>query len=214
MPPAAPPRRTQDRRVRRTRSMLRRALVELMGEIGYDAITVDQIAERADLTRATFYIHYTNKGHLLADVCDDFANRVIAAVLDRPDTPQLAVLFEHARAEDALMRVLLHGDGGGAAFRRFRERLEQVQRLQLDAVLAATATTPPGDLDLVAALRSFGTVGALAWFLDQPELDPVDAAEIALPAIQLGWLHLTGLDHGRSEQLPFPQHAAEHLEAG
>jgi AcrR family transcriptional regulator len=54
-----------DPRVVRTRQMLRDALVSLIEEKGFDAITIQDIADRAGLNRATFYLHYRDKQELL-----------------------------------------------------------------------------------------------------------------------------------------------------
>jgi len=54
-----------DRRVRRTQDLLRRALLALIQEKGYDRITVQDILDRADIGRSTFYGHYRDKDDLL-----------------------------------------------------------------------------------------------------------------------------------------------------
>ena len=64
----------EDRRVRRTRRLLRDALVSLVLERGYAGITVEDITDRADLGRATFYSHYTDKDDLLGQVVSDLAD--------------------------------------------------------------------------------------------------------------------------------------------
>lgn len=53
-----------DPRVRRTRKLLKQAFMDLMSEKGFDAMTVQDITERADINRATFYAHYTDKFEL------------------------------------------------------------------------------------------------------------------------------------------------------
>src|SRR5689334_21361134 len=53
-----------DRRVGRTRDLLQKALLELIDERGYDAITIQDIVDRANVARATFYVHYTSKDDL------------------------------------------------------------------------------------------------------------------------------------------------------
>lgn len=60
-------RQRPDRRVRRTRSRLKEALLELIDEVegDYDAITIEDITERADVGRSTFYSHFTSKEDLL-----------------------------------------------------------------------------------------------------------------------------------------------------
>ena len=48
----------EDRRIRRTKRLLRQALAELMNEKDFKDITVKEITDRADLNRGTFYFHY------------------------------------------------------------------------------------------------------------------------------------------------------------
>jgi AcrR family transcriptional regulator len=54
-----------DLRVRRTRHLLQQAFMELMAEKSFQAITVQDIAERAMVNRATFYDHFVDKYALL-----------------------------------------------------------------------------------------------------------------------------------------------------
>src|SRR5512141_2904590 len=54
-----------DRRVQRTQQLLREALVALILEKGYDAITVQDILDLANMGRSTFYAHYRDKEDLL-----------------------------------------------------------------------------------------------------------------------------------------------------
>jgi AcrR family transcriptional regulator len=68
-----------DRRVRRTRFAVPNALFELMLEKEYDDITVADIAERADIVRSTFYMHYAGKEDVLqtgVDAVRDWAARM------------------------------------------------------------------------------------------------------------------------------------------
>jgi AcrR family transcriptional regulator len=60
MPPSRPASRVQ-RRVARTKAAIEDAFVQLVLERGYDQVTVEDITDRADLARATFYTHYPNK---------------------------------------------------------------------------------------------------------------------------------------------------------
>src|SRR5260370_114076 len=55
-----------DPRVKRTRKLLQDALLELLAEKSFDAITVQDIAERSTINRATFYAHFVDKYELFA----------------------------------------------------------------------------------------------------------------------------------------------------
>jgi len=66
-----------DPRITRTRKLIRDALTSLLAEKSFEAITVQDVAERATINRATFYGHYTDKFALLdALVREDVAARL------------------------------------------------------------------------------------------------------------------------------------------
>ena len=54
-----------DRRIRRTRRQLSRALYALIKEIPYSEITISKIVDEADISRATYYLHFKDKNELL-----------------------------------------------------------------------------------------------------------------------------------------------------
>ena len=49
-----------DRRILRTRALLRQGLAELMQEINAGDITVKELVAHANVNRSTFYLHYTD----------------------------------------------------------------------------------------------------------------------------------------------------------
>lgn len=57
--------KTADRRVQRTRRLLHKALMSLILEKKYEDITVQEILDRADVGRSTFYLHFQDKDELL-----------------------------------------------------------------------------------------------------------------------------------------------------
>ena len=63
-----------DRRVKRTKALMRDALMELMNEKAFNEITARDITSKADLNRATFYLHYNN----VFDLLDELENDVVA----------------------------------------------------------------------------------------------------------------------------------------
>jgi AcrR family transcriptional regulator len=76
--PAAPARTAAkpDRRIRRTRDTLGDALIQLMQEQPFDSITVQQVLDRAGVSRATFYTHYRDKDDLFLSDVEDFLERM------------------------------------------------------------------------------------------------------------------------------------------
>ena len=76
----------QDRRVQRTRTLLTRALMELIVEKGYQAITVQDIIDRANLGRSTFYAHFLDKEDLLMSGLEEVVHQLIQGMKSGPQT--------------------------------------------------------------------------------------------------------------------------------
>jgi AcrR family transcriptional regulator len=104
---APAPRPKTDRRVERTTHALSAALVELMLERHFDAITVQDVLDRAGVGRATFYSHFRNKHDLLlADyerVLELFEARLAA---DTTHPPRLVPVTELLHHLDDVRRLL------------------------------------------------------------------------------------------------------------
>lgn len=58
-------------RVRRTQKAIRTAFFELIKENGFEHISVKDITNRAQISRNTFYLHYSDKYDLFNKICDD-----------------------------------------------------------------------------------------------------------------------------------------------
>src|SRR5215469_6675860 len=73
---------TGDRRVRRTQATLQRALIDLVGERDLSQITVADVADRADVSRSTFYDHYRDVHELAEAACTSMLDDMFRSVLD------------------------------------------------------------------------------------------------------------------------------------
>ena len=112
------PPRTADRRVRRTRHALSTALIELVLQKRYDAITIQDLLDRAGVGRSTFYAHYRGKDDLLFRSFEGLLD-LLDRAMERDDPQRFRV---------APVRELFHHVGG---FRSFHRRLAQARRLDL-----------------------------------------------------------------------------------
>lgn len=129
-----------DRRVIRTRRSLREALFVLILEKGYDAVTVEEIATRANVGRTTFYLHYRDKEDLLlkavGDVVDDLVNHLSQISLAGVETggeenssdpmiPAISEAFSHVAQNADLYRILLRGNWSDFGLKRLRQIISQ-----------------------------------------------------------------------------------------
>lgn len=117
------PKRKVDRRVLRSRRQLSAALIELMGEASFEEITIKDITDRADMNRATFYLHYGTKEELLYKSLesrfDQLVQRIEADISSNPDKPVWIddcydqLVFEHVAEHVDLYKVILGSNGFG-----------------------------------------------------------------------------------------------------
>jgi AcrR family transcriptional regulator len=121
-----------DRRAARTRRTLHEALIRLIKRKGYDALTVQEIIDEADIGRATFYAHYRGKDDLLRGGFDRLRGELKAArrearqgERDRPLTFSLA-MFEHACTYRDVYRAMLGGQGSIIAINEIRRVLAEL----------------------------------------------------------------------------------------
>jgi len=160
-----------DRRIVRTKISIREALVALIEEKGFDAISVRDISARADINRGTFYLHYRDKFDLLeqteAGIIQDVeeiilqANSLNLADFNSTDKPLPVVvsMFEYFQENAALMHAVF-GLGGDFAFlTRIRQTVEKNLKLGFLAGIRAVNFLVPADY-LISYLISahFGVI--------------------------------------------------------
>lgn len=73
----------EDKRIVKTRALLRATLQSLMTECSFETITVKQICERADVSRVTFYSHFPDKYALLNNLYSDFLNKSLQRCIEK-----------------------------------------------------------------------------------------------------------------------------------
>ena len=139
-----------DRRVRRTRAALNEAILSLLLEKPYEAITIQAIAERADLNRATFYLHYGSKEELLVAALESQFDALVAQGPGAsPEQPIWAVeddirqTLDYVAEHAALYKVLLSERGTAYLMNRIVDYIAAYSEGELRASL------PPGTVTAV-----------------------------------------------------------------
>lgn len=61
----------EDRRIKKTKKILKATLIEMMKEIPFEQISITSLCDRADISRITFYSHYNDKYALVEDIFQD-----------------------------------------------------------------------------------------------------------------------------------------------
>jgi AcrR family transcriptional regulator len=124
-----------DRRVQRTHRLLTEALVELILERGWDAVSVQELCERADVGRATFYTHFADKEDLLVGGLDALGAFIRQQAPILPDSKPLAFargIIDHAEEQRRVFRAVVGKQSGQIVQNRFRQLLIRLVREDLE----------------------------------------------------------------------------------
>jgi AcrR family transcriptional regulator len=164
-----------DPRVVRTRQMLRDALVSLIEEKGFDAITVQDIADRAGLNRATFYLHYRDKQELLVKSLRDAIDELVADIGASTDEQGQLVFdesqrtikaaFEHVAQHARFYRVMMSAEGVPSFIAGVRDYMAEITLRWLTA-LQPDPHQGLVPLEIVANSLSWSLLGVLIWWLE------------------------------------------------
>ena len=161
--------------------------MELIKEKGYDAISVEQITQRANLGRTTFYLHYKDKEDLLVDEFSELANeraRTLSeipfsawlpdlenpehTIENKPSEPFLMV-FQHVANNADIYRILLQNEKSDRI-------LERIRKIITQAITEFMQTKVENDpiplllevpIDLLAAYFSGALLSCVDWWLEQ-----------------------------------------------
>ncbi len=161
-----------DRRVRRTCRLLREALIALVAEKGYDVVTVEEITERADVGRATFYLHYQDKDDLLLETTGQVADQLETQILNLLRIKGIGIediapmIFKLAGENLRMYRSIMSGQCGPKIFKQFQDKLIRLFRRVLKAEMKKSAVRPTIPLDLAATYLWGAFQSTLVWWLD------------------------------------------------
>jgi AcrR family transcriptional regulator len=116
-------------------------MVALILERGWDGFGVQELCDRADVARSTFYTHFADKEELVGGSFDDLRRTIRAQVAARgAAAPPLAFsrgLVEHAHEQRRLFLAVVGKRSGLLVQRRFRELVLDLVREDLEPLLAA-----------------------------------------------------------------------------
>jgi AcrR family transcriptional regulator len=172
--------RRVDRRVNRTRRALREAFFALILERGYEAVTVEEITNRADLGRTTFYLHYRDKEDLLMESISELVDDLIAQMSRLPlgewktgvtslhPSPALTLPFQHVAQNARLYRIILRGEGTYSVTRRLREIIVQASDEMIKVILEREQVTlhPQVPMDVFMNYLAGSWLGLVTWWLE------------------------------------------------
>ena len=163
--------KTPDRRVQRTRQLLQDALVSLILEKGYQKITIQDIIDRANVGRSTFYSHYRDKDDLLLSGFDELAhdlNRHMRAPEIPDDEPGHLLhsleFFIHACENKELYIAMADSGGGDLIFDIAHQHMENHIEQHLNQMPAIGDQIP---LPVITNFLAGSLLSMITWWLEQ-----------------------------------------------
>jgi AcrR family transcriptional regulator len=177
-----------DRRVDKTRRALKEALTDLILDKGYEAVTVQDVIDRADVGRSTFYAHYVDKDDLLMAIIADLDVPGPDSSSWKPDDPAFSwtlELFRHFGSGKRLFKAVASSQSGALARRETTRRLEELARAELSRVKAAR-TLDPFRFELVVRFLVGTFIGFMDWWMrEENEHLPADQVDHAFRSLVL-----------------------------
>jgi AcrR family transcriptional regulator len=159
-----------DARVRRTKVALGEALVTLMEEKPFDSITVQDVLDRAHVSRATFYTHYSDKDDLLMTDAEEFFEMISNALSEHNDQSDrvfpVKEFFHHVSQMGAFVRALSTAGkvqdnwelARGQFARGIERRIAEIPRGQ---------QVPVADRPAIAFAHAGALLSLLTWWIDR-----------------------------------------------
>ena len=164
--------KTMDRRVERTRHMLHQALRSLIMEKGYETISVEDICDRANIGRSTFYAHFASKDDLKRNHLEYFRKMLLEQFRSATSPGPVGArplgfslpMFEHAYHQIHHHRALLGNAEGGIALDTIRRTLCEFVRSELVKIGNTGVTDIPREAVVQHIVGSYMAV--LIWWLE------------------------------------------------
>ncbi|WP_391119693.1 TetR/AcrR family transcriptional regulator [Psychrobacillus sp. L3] len=202
-----------DRRIARTRQMIRDAFTQLMDEKGFEAITVSDLTEKANINRGTFYLHYKDKYDLFEQNKDEVFSELERIVGDAWTTineeyqknmqvelpfPFVIKLFEFLKENFVFMRVILGSNGDPAIQCGLKDIIEKrMYQNFFQYVIEENRMVP---LDYLFAYVSSAHLGVIQyWLKSGMEKTPQEMAQILSQITFWGPVKAGGLSFSKSE---------------
>jgi AcrR family transcriptional regulator len=167
-----------DRRVQRTRKLLQDALFALILEKGYEAVTIQDIIDRANVGRSTFYAHFVDKQELFLSRFEELRVFLAQQAGSADQTVRTFSfsrgMFEHAQSHLPLYRALVGKQSGAVVVRHMQQMIAGLVRDELAIFVPEDATPTPRELVVQYTVSAF--MGLLIWWADHEA--PYSAAQM------------------------------------
>jgi AcrR family transcriptional regulator len=166
----APAKKKIDARIRRTRDALGDALITLMQQKPFETITIQDVLDRAHVSRSTFYTHYSDKDDLLMSDAEEFFESLSMALSNNNDSSERVFpareFFAHLSDVQPFFKALVKSG-------KFQENMELARGHFARGIerrlseLPRSKTIPANQLPAIAFAQAGALLSLLTWWLDR-----------------------------------------------
>jgi AcrR family transcriptional regulator len=155
-----------DRRIQKTRQSIMNTFIDLLEEKGFEKITINDIAERANINRGTVYLHYTDKFDLLDKCIETYVELLFQHCANSTDTNLKASafqsVFEYLEKNFTIYKLLLSNEGFGI----FSRRLYAIISQTVTEVIGIKSENIAFSNDVTTHFLTSGFIGVLEWWIN------------------------------------------------
>ena len=155
-----------DRRIQKTRQLIMDTFIGLLAEKGFEKITINDIAERANINRGTVYLHYMDKFDLLDKCIETYVELLLNHCADATDTTlntrSFQSLFEYLEQNFTIYKLLLSNEGFGL----FRSHLYNIIARTVTEVIGIKSENKAFSNDVTTQFLTSGFIGVLEWWVN------------------------------------------------
>jgi AcrR family transcriptional regulator len=177
-----------DRRVQRTHKRLQEALIELINEQEYDTITVQEIVDRANVGRTTFYEHFGSKDDLFMTCHEAIVSKfhhlhsLPQSLLSSEAPAGIISAYRHLLESRTMLYPIFQSHDGAIILRRIRDGSAQEIEAALHAIFTEAESAIP--FDLLANYLAGAQIALVQWWLEKRQPHPPETLAQAFHRLQ------------------------------
>jgi len=201
----------EDRRVRKTKSAIKNAFIQLLEEKELEKITIQNITQLADVNRGTFYLHYEDKYILLSDMEDEFISRLAdRIVFEKVIMHDVSVeAFAKAFSEEVLKNIITYLYDNIEFYKvifkldrksKIEEKISDLMLNNIKKSIPFSNTVSDIPIDYFHSYVNGATVSFIKhWVQDEDRMEPDTVVDYLFKIIFNGPLRLMANEHQHTD---------------
>lgn len=176
-----------DRRVRRTRTLIKNAFIELLKEKDLSALTITELTHKADIDRRTFYLHYSCIEDIVVDIekeAMDALHQLLLSMTDFNISSFFDGLSNIITENIDFFRIVTENDN----YHRFIAKCKSLLKSVIKDQFFSSSTLSEEDFDIYCEYVSSGIVGIYCnWLISDSAMTLEELTHKAEIAVLDSW---------------------------